>query len=75
MNTMLYENGLTFKDFEEKTFKMICKFGQEYTREFLERYDTYLMETRDNHALYALSRATVAMRCFAPLTGAYMHDK
>ena len=50
MNTMLYENGLTFKDFEEKTFKMICKFGQEYTRDFLERYDTYLMETRDKAA-------------------------
>lgn len=47
---MLNENGLTFKDFEEKTFKMICKFGQEYTRDFLERYDTYLMENRDKKA-------------------------
>lgn len=47
---MLNENGLTFKDFEKKTFEMICKFGQEYTRDFLERYDTYLMETRDKEA-------------------------
>ena len=47
---MLYENGLTFKDFEEKTFKMICKLGQEYTRDFLEHYDAYLMETRDKAA-------------------------
>ena len=47
---MLNENGLTFKDFEAKAFKMICKLGQEYTREFLERYDTYLMENRDKVA-------------------------
>lgn len=47
---MLNENGLTFKDFEKKTFEMICKLGQEYTRDFLERYDTYLMENRDKDA-------------------------
>ena len=47
---MLNENGLTFKDFEVKTFEMICKLGQEYTRDFLERYDTYLMENRDKEA-------------------------
>lgn len=47
---MLNENGLTFKDFEIKTFEMICKLGQEYTRDFLERYDTYLMENRDKEA-------------------------
>lgn len=47
---MLNENGLTFKDFEVKTFEMICKLGQEYTRDFLERYDTYLMESRDKEA-------------------------
>lgn len=50
MNTTLNENGLTFKDFEKKTFKMICKAGQEYTREFLESYDEYLMEHRDKDA-------------------------
>lgn len=47
---MLNENGLTFKDFEIKTFGMICKLGQEYTKDFLERYDTYLMENRDKDA-------------------------
>lgn len=47
---MLNENGLTFKDFEVKTFEMICKLGQEYTRDFLERYDMYLMENRDKEA-------------------------
>ena len=50
MNTTLNENGLTFKDFEKKTFKMICKAGQEYTREFLESYDEYLMDHRDKEA-------------------------
>lgn len=50
MNTMVTDNGLTFKDFEKKTFEMLCKYGQEYTRQFLEGYDTYLMENRDKAA-------------------------
>ena len=50
MNTMVTDNGLTFKDFEKKTFEMICRYGQEYTRQFLEGYDTYLMEKRDKAA-------------------------
>lgn len=50
MNTMVTDNGLTFKDFEKKTFEMVCKYGQEYTRQFLEGYDTYLMENRDKTA-------------------------
>ena len=51
MNTMVNDNGLTFKDFEVKTFKMICKWGQNYTREFLEKYDEYLMENRDKYPI------------------------
>lgn len=50
MNTMVTENGLTFKDFEKKTFEMVCKYGQEYTRQFLEGYDEHLMESRDKNA-------------------------
>ncbi len=50
MNTMVTDNGLTFKDFEKKTFEMVCKYGQEYTRQFLEGYDNYLMENRDKVA-------------------------
>ncbi len=50
MSTMLAEDGITFKEFEKKTFQMICQWGQEYTREFLERYDEYLMQTRDKKA-------------------------
>ena len=56
---MLNENGLTFKDFEKKTFEMICELGREYTREFLERYDIYLMQTRDKSAYrYKIKRKT-----------------
>lgn len=59
MNTMVNENGLTFKDFEKKTFEMICELGREYTREFLERYDVYLMQTRDKSAYrYKIKRKT-----------------
>ena len=32
---MLNENGLTFKDFEKKTFEMICKLGQKATTSIL----------------------------------------
>lgn len=47
MNTIVNENGLTFKDFEKKTFEMICRYGREFTKRFLEEYDEYLMKTRD----------------------------
>lgn len=50
MNTMLNEKGFTFKDLEKKIFDMVCKAGQEFTREFLELYDEYLMENRDKSA-------------------------
>ena len=50
MNTMLNETALTFKDFEKKTFQMVCEWARNYTREFLERYDDYLMEARDKEA-------------------------
>ena len=50
MNTMLNETALTFKDFEKKTFQMVCEWARNYTKEFLERYDDYLMESRDKEA-------------------------
>jgi len=50
MNTMLNETALTFKAFEQNTFRMVCEWAREYTKEFLERYDDYLMETRDKEA-------------------------
>lgn len=50
MVTMLNEEGLTFKEIEEDIFKMVCEWGQSFAREFLERYDQYLMENRDKDA-------------------------
>ena len=38
---------------------MICELGREYTREFLKRYDVYLMQTRDKSAYrYKIKRKT-----------------
>ena len=59
---MLNENGLTFKDFEKKTFEMICKLGQEYTKDFLERYDIYLMENRDKNAYRNKGKRTTTVK-------------
>ena len=50
MIIMLNEEGLTFKEIEEEIFKMVCEWGQSFAREFLERYDQYLMENRDKDA-------------------------
>jgi len=47
MNTMINENAISFKEFEKKTYEWGCKICQEFTREFLERYDQMLMEQRD----------------------------
>ena len=59
---MLNENGLTFKDFEKKTFEMICKLGQEYTKDFLERYNIYLMENRDKNAYRNKGKRTTTVK-------------
>ena len=47
MNTMIKENGLTFKDLEQNIFKSICEAGQKCTTQLLESYDKQLMEGRD----------------------------
>ena len=47
MNTMIKENGVTFKELEKNIFKWICQIGQDFTKEFLERYDQQLMKERD----------------------------
>lgn len=44
---MIDENGLSFKDLEKKIYAWGCQLCQEFTREFLERYDKQLMEQRD----------------------------
>lgn len=47
MKTMIAENGVTFKELEKNIYKWICKIGQSFTKEFLERYDQMLMKERD----------------------------
>ena len=47
MKSIITENGLTFKDLEKKIYAWVCQIGQEFTREFLERYDQILMKERD----------------------------
>ena len=47
MSSMIKENGVTFKQLEKNIFKWICEIGQNFTREFLERYDQILMQERD----------------------------
>lgn len=47
MNTMINDNTLSFKELEKKIYTWGCQICQEFTREFLERYDQMLMEQRD----------------------------
>ena len=47
MSLMIMENGVTFKELEKNIFAWICQIGRCFTKEFLERYDRMLMESRD----------------------------
>ncbi len=47
MKSMIIENGVTFKELEKNIYRWICQIGQEFTKEFLERYDQMLMKERD----------------------------
>ena len=47
MNSMIMENGVTFKELEKNIYAWVCQIGREFTKEFLERYDRMLMEGRD----------------------------
>lgn len=47
MKSMIAENGVTFKELEKNIYKWICELGQNFTKEFLERYDQMLMKERD----------------------------
>lgn len=47
MKSMITENGITFKELEKNIYQWICKIGQDFTKEFLERYDQMLMEQRN----------------------------
>ena len=47
MNSMIKENGVTFKQLEKNIYAWVCQIGREFTKEFLERYDRMLLEDRD----------------------------
>ena len=51
MESMIKEKGVTFKELEQKIFRYHCHQACEDTKQILEEYDRYLMETRDK-ALY-----------------------
>lgn len=50
MESIIKENGLTFKDVEQKIYDFFCKAARNATTEFLEEYDRMLMNTRDKTA-------------------------
>lgn len=47
MDTMIKENGITFKELEKIIFQRSCEASRKYTKELLEGYDRQLMEKRD----------------------------
>ena len=47
MKSMIMQNGVTFKELEKNIYAWVCQMGRRFTKEFLERYDRMLMESRD----------------------------
>jgi len=47
MDTIIKENGITFKELEQKIFSLVCEEGRNYTKQILEMYDSYLRDNRD----------------------------
>ena len=50
MNTIINEKRITFNQLEKEIFNYICRFGRELAKGVLEKYDNYLMESRDKSA-------------------------
>ena len=49
MESMIIENGVTFKELEKNIFSWVCQMGRQFTADFLERYDQMLMKNRDKN--------------------------
>lgn len=47
MDSIIKENGITFKELEKKIFSLVCEEGRNYTKQILEMYDSYLRDNRD----------------------------
>lgn len=50
MDTMLKQDGLSFKALEQEIFRNICELGRIVTVKVLEEYDSHLKTTRDRKA-------------------------
>lgn len=61
MDSIIKENGVTFKELEKNIFQMICEMGRNYTKDLLEKYDCYLRDNRDKSAYRhkGLKRTTI----------------
>ena len=47
METMIKQDGISFKELEQEIFRKICEAGRQITVKILEEYDQYLMKSRD----------------------------
>ena len=47
MDTMIKQEGISFKELEQEIFRKVCEAGRSTTVEILEEYDAYLKATRD----------------------------
>ena len=50
METMVNEEGLTFKELEKKIYSLACRWARDYARGVLEAYDERLAAGRDKKA-------------------------
>ncbi len=51
MESMITENGVTFKELEKNIYSWVCEMGRQFTSEFLERYDRMLAQGCDRKKL------------------------
>ena len=47
INSMLNEQGVTFKDLEKKIYEAVCGIARDAAKDILESYDDTLAQTRD----------------------------
>ena len=50
MESMIKQEGISFKELEQEIYRIICEMGRQMAVEILEGYDRELMETRDRKA-------------------------
>lgn len=69
MKSMITENGVTFKELEKNIFAWVCQIGQQFTKEFLERYDQILMQERNkNRYRHKGTRQTTVKTVYGEVT-------